>query len=297
MLGRNTQTEDRLAKGLMSGSEPFVYKGKRDTACLMIHGFTSTPQTMRELAEVLQKSGFSCYAPLLPGHGTHVDELNKTSWNELEESISEHLLEVSRRYKKVVLVGESSGGTIAARLAARYPSKVAGVISVGGAFLFPIDKVIRTLMPVYKYLKPIQKKVKVADVFDRSALHDRVAYSHVPSHAFHDLLKYAQKAIRDLPKVKAPLLVLHARQDHTISPRSVQLLKKETRSKYKKIIWYPKSYHNLLIDLEKQRVFKDINKFVRRVDDRFDAPDSHEQVRPDAKKQLAARDDFAVNTD
>lgn len=273
----------------MPGGEPFFKKGTKDTACLLVHGFTSTPQTLRELSSILNQNGFSCFAPLLPGHGTAVHDLNYKTWFELEQAVEIELLKLSRQYRKIVLIGESSGGTIVARLSAHYPDKVAGLVTVGGAFLFPLDKVMRTLLPIYKYVQPTQPKVRVADVFDRTALQKRVAYREVPMHAFHRLLNYTRLAVKDLSKVVAPILIMHARQDHTVSPRSVHLLKDRVSSNYKKVIWYTKSYHNLLIDIEKQKVFKDINKFVRRVDTRFASPQSIKE-----KKDLGLSENFAI---
>jgi len=251
----------------MPGSEPFTFVGTGDSgvACLMLHGFTSTPQTLRELAEQLQRRGVTSRAPLLPGHGTDVADLNGRTWEELQECAEKELETLCASHRKIILVGESSGGTIALRLAAKHPDKVAAVVSVGGALVFPLDKVMRTVLPIYKHVSPLQKKVRVADVCDRRALRERVAYRFIPMHMFHRLLKYSQHAIAELPQIKAPLLILHARQDHSVSPRSAEMMRARVNSGYKKIIWYPRSYHNLLIDLEKQRVFTDILKFVRRI--------------------------------
>ncbi len=250
----------------MPGAEPFTYVGSRGVACLMLHGFTSTPQTLREMAELLQRRGITCRAPLLPGHGTNVTDLNARTWEELQSYAERELLSLCQTHEKIILIGESSGGTIALRLAAKHPDKVAAVVSVGGALVFPFDKVMRTIIPIYKHVSPMQRKVRVADVCDRRALKERVAYRFIPMHMFHRLLQYAQHAIAELPDMTAPLLILHARQDHSVSPRSAEIMRKKAGSRYKKIIWYPRSYHNLLIDLEKQRVFNDILRFVRRIE-------------------------------
>jgi carboxylesterase len=250
---------------VMLGAEPFTYPGSSAVACLLLHGFTSTPQTLRELAELLQRRGITSRAPLLPGHGTRVTDLNGRTWEELEAYAERELLQLCQTHQKIILVGESSGGTIALRLAVKHPDKIAAVISVGGALVFPLDKVMRTILPIYKHISPMQRKVRVADVCDRRALRERVAYRFIPMHMFHRLLRYSQLAIRELPELKAPLLILHARQDHSVSPRSAELMRKRAGSKYKKVIWYTRSYHNLLIDLEKQRVFSDIERFVRRI--------------------------------
>ncbi|MFH0830530.1 MAG: alpha/beta fold hydrolase [Parcubacteria group bacterium] len=259
-------TSTHTIHSILPGAQPFTYPGNDQVACLMLHGFTSTPQTLRELAQILSRRQVTSRAPLLPGHGTHVSDLNGRTWEELEAYAEQELVQLAKTHAKVILVGESSGGTIALRLAVKHREKVAGVVSVGGALVFPLDKVMRTILPIYKRISPMQRKVRVADVCDRRALRERVAYRYIPMHMFHLLMRYAQLAMRDLPEVSAPLLILHARQDHSVSPRSATIMRKLAGSRYKKLIWYPHSYHNLLIDLEKQRVFKDIEHFVRRVE-------------------------------
>ena len=47
---------------------------------LVLHGFTGSPQSMRPLAEAMAKAGFTVELPLLPGHGTSLDDMVPTRW-------------------------------------------------------------------------------------------------------------------------------------------------------------------------------------------------------------------------
>ena len=44
---------------------------------LLFHGFTATTAEVRLLAGRLREAGYTVAGPLLPGHGTHPDELNQ----------------------------------------------------------------------------------------------------------------------------------------------------------------------------------------------------------------------------
>ena len=54
---------------------------------LLIHGFTGAPTEMRLLADDLHWRGMTVSAPLLPGHGTSVEEMNRSRWQEWTDCV------------------------------------------------------------------------------------------------------------------------------------------------------------------------------------------------------------------
>ena len=71
------QTPD--GKDIIPGCEPWSAAGGPH-GVLVLHGFTGNPQSMRGLAEAFAAAGFAVEIPLLPGHGTSVDDLDDTGW-------------------------------------------------------------------------------------------------------------------------------------------------------------------------------------------------------------------------
>ena len=63
-------TADRASPG----AEPFSADGGPH-GVLVLHGFTGNPQSMRGLAEAFAAAGFAVELPLLPGHGTTIDDM------------------------------------------------------------------------------------------------------------------------------------------------------------------------------------------------------------------------------
>ena len=59
----------------------FYHQGN-STGFLLIHGFTASTAEVRPLADRLTELGYTVSAPLLPGHNTHPDDLNKTKWQD-----------------------------------------------------------------------------------------------------------------------------------------------------------------------------------------------------------------------
>ena len=48
----------------------------------MLHGFTGNPSSMRGVAEALAAAGFAVELPLLPGHGTTVEDMLTTGFSD-----------------------------------------------------------------------------------------------------------------------------------------------------------------------------------------------------------------------
>lgn len=67
---------------ILSGAEPFLLSGS-SKGVLLIHGFTGSPSEMVLLGEYLYKQGYTVLGVRLAGHGTNVEEMAITNWQEL----------------------------------------------------------------------------------------------------------------------------------------------------------------------------------------------------------------------
>ena len=66
---------------ILPGAEPWSAAGGSH-GVLVLHGFTGNPQSMRPLAEACAAAGFTVELPLLPGHGTAVEDMVPTRWED-----------------------------------------------------------------------------------------------------------------------------------------------------------------------------------------------------------------------
>ena len=69
-----------MTSPIIPGAEPWSHAGDGDNGALVIHGFTGNPSSMRGIAEAFAAAGFHVELPLLPGHGTAVDDMLPTRW-------------------------------------------------------------------------------------------------------------------------------------------------------------------------------------------------------------------------
>ncbi|WP_255601724.1 MULTISPECIES: carboxylesterase [Lysinibacillus] len=52
-----------------------IYLQGNEHALLLLHSFTSHTRDMKKVATALHNQGYTCYAPLYRGHGTHPEQL------------------------------------------------------------------------------------------------------------------------------------------------------------------------------------------------------------------------------
>ncbi len=110
---------------IISGAEPWFHPGGSH-GVLVLHGFTGNPQSMRPLAEAVAAAGFTVDLPLLPGHGTAVDEMVPTRWDDWSGGAEAAYQALATRCDKVAVAGLSMGGTLTCWLAERHP-EIAGI--------------------------------------------------------------------------------------------------------------------------------------------------------------------------
>src|SRR5665811_713155 len=63
------------------GFDSFLLPGGED-GIVLLHGFTASPVEVRQLADFLNAQGYTASGPLLPGHGTHPDDLNRVKFED-----------------------------------------------------------------------------------------------------------------------------------------------------------------------------------------------------------------------
>src|SRR5881409_890579 len=124
-----------LPIGSPAGSAPtaggFALAGSRPLGCLLVHGFTATPDEMRPLGEALAARGFPVRAVCLAGHGSSVAELARTRWTDWCLSVAEGADRLRRDVPAFAVAGMSLGALLALHLAAARPTEVAALVLCG----------------------------------------------------------------------------------------------------------------------------------------------------------------------
>ena len=91
---------------ILPGAGAYWFEGN-DIGCLLVHGFTGTPQNVRPLADYLARRGLAVSAPRMPGHGTTVEDLDATGPQDWLGAAEDALAELRRRCSTVFVAGIS----------------------------------------------------------------------------------------------------------------------------------------------------------------------------------------------
>ncbi len=204
---------------------PIRITGTTDSAIVLVHGFTSGPASMRELAGLLAADGHHIRVPLLPGHGTAVRDLARTPYQAWQREVRRSIAELPESVQSVWLVGQSMGGTLALDAACELDAqpRFAGTFVINPALSFanPLARaagILRYLVPV---TAPISNDIKRAG-------QDELAYGLTPVGGVHQLSNLIDATNRKLRRNAPFLKPVHAFRsdvDHVIPDSSMALLR------------------------------------------------------------------------
>lgn len=244
---------------LLPGAEPFSHDGN-EVGVLLCHGYTGCPQSLRPWAEAFAAAGYTVRLPLLPGHGTTWQDLNRTHWTDWYATVSASLDELNSRCRAVVVAGLSMGGALALRLAAHRGSDVAGIVVVNPA-VSAQDPRLR-LLPVLKYVLP--SLAGIANDIKKPGSTE-LAYSRNPLRALHSLTQLWADVVPDLPRISQPLLLLRSPQDHVVPASSSTLVLRQVSSADVQEVLCEDSFHVATLDNDAELIIKQSLRFVERV--------------------------------
>ena len=250
------QTPD--GKDIIPGCEPWSSPGGPHGA-LVLHGFTGNPQSMRGLAEAFAGAGLAVELPLLPGHGTSVDDMVTTGWADWSAAAEAAYDELAARVDKVVVAGLSMGGSLTVWLASRHP-EIAGIVCVN-----PAVSVAPELAAGLKEMLDggVDRIPAIGgDVADPAG--QEKAYDATPLAPLLSLAAAADEFQDDLVKVTCPVLVMTSPQDHVVEPSNSDLLAERVSGPVERVT-LERSYHVATLDYDKDIVKERSVEFALRV--------------------------------
>jgi carboxylesterase len=245
---------------LLPGAEPFSAAGGED-GVLVVHGFTGSPQSLHGLAEAFAAAGFTVELPRLPGHGTSIEEMATTSWDDWSRAAEEAYDDLAARTRRVVVAGLSMGGTLALWLATRHP-EIAGLVLVNAlADATPLADARGAAQSALEQGMPFLPGIG-SDIADPSA--QEVAYEGVPSACLVSLIDAATELGPRLREIAMPALVFHSLQDHVVARESRELIESSLAGPVE-IVELERSYHVATLDYDREEIERRSVEFARRV--------------------------------
>jgi carboxylesterase len=215
---------------------------------------------MRPVAEALAAEGYTVELPLLPGHGTAVEDMIPTRWPDYVEAAEAAYRDMAGRCDAVALVALSVGGTLSCWLAENH-AEVAGMVLVNPFIDPPADSFRDVLRGVLDSGTDVAPGVG-SDIAKEGM--DELAYPGTPIEAALSLFEGIDAVAARLDEVRCPVLLLSSRQDHVVPTSSGDVLVAGVSGPIERV-WLEHSYHVATLDLDAELVVSRTLQFVGEV--------------------------------
>ena len=235
--------------------------GQGGRGVLLIHGFCGSPAQMRYLAQGLHAAGYTVSVPLLPGHGSAVQDMQKCTSRQWHDAVRIAYTELRRECVSVAVAGHSMGGILALLLAEEYPADavipIAAPMQLAGVrgLLAPFSRLVSPMIPYASW--PAARR-RPEDFLTE----DHICYEETPLAKVHDLCRLMRRSRRDLFAVTAPLLTIQSKDDPTVSAGSPRIIAGGVSSAVRKHLSLSRSGHLIPLGPERRETLEAMTRFL-----------------------------------
>ncbi|MEK6835806.1 MAG: alpha/beta fold hydrolase [Nanoarchaeota archaeon] len=245
--------------GVIIGAEPYyIEQGKE--AVLVLHGFGASPYSIREINNFLATKGYTVYAPLLPGHGTSVFDLEKVTYLDWQNYAEQAYLQLKENHTKVYIVGTSLGGLLALDLGSKYDVDAIVLINTPIESKSGIIDILPLIYLVERY--HIRGFIGLEELPIASQLR---LYNSVPIKTVGQLVSYINIVKDDLNNINEPILVIQSINDDVVEPESAVIILDNVNSENKNILWLRSSTHINIVREDKELLKQRGYQFIKNV--------------------------------
>jgi carboxylesterase len=245
---------------VLPGAEPWSAAGG-PLGALVVHGFTGSPHSMRGLAEAFAAAGYTVELPRLPGHGTDVQDMLTTSWDDWSAAALAAYRDLASRCDRVVVAGLSMGGTLSIWLALQQP-EIAGLVlvnpAIGTAETAEMQTQVQGALEAGMTLIPGVG----GDIADPDAT--ELAYTEVPVVCLLSLLAASAGLTPRLHEITMPLLLIHSLQDHVVPPSASAAINAGLGGPVE-LVELERSFHVATLDYEREEIERRAVEFAAQV--------------------------------
>jgi carboxylesterase len=246
---------------------------------LLFHGLSSTPAELNYLARGLNRAGYTVRVPLVEGYSHGVAAREAKGYREWVAAALAAFDSMRSSCSTVAVGGLCIGSLLALSVAVARPTMTSATLGLSTTLHYDgwANPWTRHLLPVVRYL-PMAGRMRIREREPFGVKDERlrgwIATQMRESGAsdagasqlrVRDLIQaqsLARAVKRSLHAVKAPTLMIHAKEDESASPRSSFEVAKGVGSKHVKLVLLADSYHMISIDRERARVLAEMKGFL-----------------------------------
>lgn len=214
---------------------------------------------MRPLAHAFADAGFAVEMPLLPGHGTSIDDMLTTGWPDWSAAAEAAYQRIAERSDKVVVAGLSMGGALTGWLGGRHP-EIAGLVFINALATEPpgVRDLVQQLIDAGEtVMDAIGSDIAKPGV-------QELSYPGTPLAPLATLFDAAEELDRALHAIEAPVLVMNSPQDHVVPITDSDVIAGAVRGPVERIT-LERSYHVATLDFDAELIESAAVAFAQRV--------------------------------
>lgn len=216
---------------------------------LLIHGLLASPAELKAYAKHLSNQGYTVLVMRLKGHGTSPYDLREQAYQDWYDSVQRGLTIIAAYCDSVVVIGFSTGGGLALKLAAEN-TQVCAVVAVAVPIKF-VDKsflFIPLLHGTNRLVEWVSSIEGIKPFIENTPEHPTVNYRHIPVKSLYELRCLVDDVEQQLSKVIVPVLMVYADDDPVVHPDSAQIIMSKLGSKHKECVAIHSNRHGVLME-------------------------------------------------
>jgi alpha-beta hydrolase superfamily lysophospholipase len=269
----DTEEEFQGAGGLGIFFRSWRADGRARGIVVIVHGFNSHSGHYLWVADRFAASGLAVYALDLRGRGKSDGERFYV------EKFADYVSDVAKLVTlaatrapglPIFLLGHSAGGVIACIYTIENQAKLAGLICESFAHQVPAPDFALAALKGLSHLAPHAHVLRLKNEdFSRDpavvqAMNEDplIANETQPTLTVAEMVRADERLKKEFPLIKVPLLILHGTADKATKPSGSRFFFDTAGSSDKTLKLYDGHFHDLLNDLDKEKVLADIKAWI-----------------------------------
>lgn len=247
---------------------------------LLFHGLSSSPLELQYLARGLHRAGYTVRIAVIDGYSFGLGGAKQARHEDWQRSALAEFDAMRSEVESLAVGGLCIGALLALSVAASRPTGVSAVLGMSTTLYYDgwANPWTRHILPILRWV-PFAGRIQFREREPYGVKDERLrrwiaaqmresgsSDAGAAALRVRDLIqaKDLGRTVRGLLKdVSAPTLLIHARHDECVAPRSAFEVAKGVRSRQVQVVLLDDCYHMVSIDREKTRVLNEMKLFLK----------------------------------
>ena len=235
-------------------------------SCLVLHGLGGGAFELQPIIAALEAEGLRVSVPVLPGHEGPGPIMPSSNWHDWTAAVEAAYDRLSADGAPVVVIGFSTGGTLALHLAGRRP--VARLVLLAPFLAIRFSGVIPLSPAIYlRYIARVMPDLRrrppaVRDPEMKRRVAGSSCYRTFSLGATLSALELIEEVKPLVPRITIPTLILQGKLDTVVEPRKAAWLRDHLGATRKALVILPRSDHLLAFDRDRDEAISLTRDFV-----------------------------------